>query len=83
MHLFRGRLKLVVTNVRNFQLEYVDDFATKDELIDANMASAHIPFFLDGRPFASYRCATPDLMYTVVNNQSFALPVLLTTAYYD
>ncbi|BDA50930.1 probable 1-acylglycerol-3-phosphate O-acyltransferase Pnpla3 [Coccomyxa sp. Obi] len=51
----RGRLKLVVTNVRTFQLEYVDDFATKEELIDANMASAHIPFFLDGRPFASYR----------------------------
>ena len=51
----RGRLKLVVTDVRNFQLAYIDDFATKAELIDANMASAHIPFFLDWRPFATYR----------------------------
>ncbi|EIE27184.1 hypothetical protein COCSUDRAFT_45766 [Coccomyxa subellipsoidea C-169] len=51
----RGRLKLVVTDIRGFQLAYIDDFATKDEVIDANLASAHIPFFLDGRPFASFR----------------------------
>lgn len=50
-------MKLVVTDIRGFQLAYVDDFATKDELIDANLASAHIPFFLDGRPFASFRYA--------------------------
>lgn len=57
VYLCRGRLKLVVTDVRSLQLSYIDDFATKEELIDANLASAHIPFFLDGRPFASYRCA--------------------------
>ena len=30
--------------------EYVEEFATKADLIDACMASAHIPFFLDGKP---------------------------------
>lgn len=53
----RGRLKLVVTRVKSLQLAYLDDWETKAELIDANMASAHIPFFLDWRPFATYRCA--------------------------
>jgi len=33
---------------------YVDDFATKAELIDACMASAHIPFFLNGMPGNSF-----------------------------
>lgn len=28
----------------------MDDFSTKEELIDACMASAHIPFFLNGMP---------------------------------
>ena len=53
----RGRLKLVVTSLRSLQLVYIDDWATKEELIDANMASAHIPFFLDWKPFAMYRRA--------------------------
>ena len=52
----RGRLKVVVTKIPSFQLTYIDDFATKDELIDACMASAHIPFFLDWRATAKYRC---------------------------
>ena len=53
--LSRGRLKVVVTKVPSFKLTYIDDYATKEELIDACMASAHIPFFLDWRPTASYR----------------------------
>lgn len=51
----RGRLKIAVRDVHTFKLVLIDDFATKSELIDANMASAHIPFFLDWRPFAVYR----------------------------
>ena len=53
--LSRGQLKVVVTKVPSFRLTYIDDYATKEELIDACMASAHIPFFLDWRPTASYR----------------------------
>ena len=45
-----------MTKVPSFQLSYIDDFASKEELIDACMASAHIPFFLDWRPTATYRC---------------------------
>ena len=51
----RDRLKLIVTDIGSRQLAYLDDFKTKEELIDANMASAHIPFFLDWKPFAMYR----------------------------
>lgn len=51
----RGRLKIAVRDMHSFKLVLIDDFATKSELIDANMASAHIPFFLDWRPFAVYR----------------------------
>lgn len=47
----------MVTKVPSFQLVYIDEFATKDELIDACMASGHIPFFLDWKATATYRCA--------------------------
>jgi hypothetical protein len=53
-----GRLKLVVTPLRPLSLfapATVDCFTTKEELVDACLASAHVPFFLDGRPSASYR----------------------------
>ena len=39
--------------VPRFRLQYLETFDTKEELIDACMASAHIPFFLDGRPGSS------------------------------
>jgi hypothetical protein len=52
-----GRLSLVVTAVPSLRLRSLDCFATKDELVDACLASAHVPFFLDGRPFATYKRA--------------------------
>jgi hypothetical protein len=33
----------------------VNRFDSKEDLIEAVMASAHIPFFLDGRPFLQYK----------------------------
>lgn len=33
----------------------VQDFASKEDLLDACMASAHVPMVLDGRPFTSVR----------------------------
>ena len=50
--------------MHSFKLVLIEDFATKSELIDANMASAHIPFFLDWRPFAVYRY---HLAFTVIS----------------
>jgi hypothetical protein len=47
----------------------VAQFDSKDDLIEAVMASAHVPFFLDGRPFLKYReklCwdgSFPDFFY--------------------
>lgn len=50
-----GRLKLVVTSVPSLQLRALDCFQTRGELIDACLASAHVPFFLDGRGAARFR----------------------------
>ncbi|KAK9859302.1 hypothetical protein WJX84_000662 [Apatococcus fuscideae] len=51
----RGRLQLIVTNVPSFRQAYISEYASKDDLIQANMASVHIPFFLDLRPCKWYR----------------------------
>lgn len=52
----RGRLRLVVTDVLSRRQLYLDDFTDRKDLINANMASIHIPFFLDYKPFSFYRC---------------------------
>ncbi|KAK9837125.1 hypothetical protein WJX81_004755 [Elliptochloris bilobata] len=53
--LCRGRLKLVVTDTRDWRQTYLDCWTSRDELIDACMATAHVPFFLDLRLSAAYR----------------------------
>ncbi|EFN59130.1 hypothetical protein CHLNCDRAFT_137944 [Chlorella variabilis] len=50
-----GRVRLVVTEVPSLKLRYLQDFESKQDLIDANMASAFIPFFLDGKATCPYR----------------------------
>lgn len=48
----------------------VNRFDSKEDLIEAVMASAHVPFFLDGRPYLQYReqaCwdgSFPDFFYS-------------------
>ena len=37
----------------SFKQIYLEDFASRDDLLDAALASAHIPFLLDWRPAAS------------------------------
>ena len=52
----RGRLMLIVTDVRSrFKQVALHEFADNKELIEANMASVHVPFFLDFKPFSWYR----------------------------
>jgi len=51
----RGRVRIVVTKTPSLQLQYLDDFASREDLIDAAMASVHIPFFLDGRATCTYK----------------------------
>lgn len=53
--LCQGKLKLVVTQIPSFEIAYVEDFTSKPDLIEACLASAHVPFFLDGRATCNYR----------------------------
>lgn len=61
----RGRLKLVVTDTRDWRQTYLDCWTTREELIDACMATAHVPFFLDLRLSAPYRRASSALCVCV------------------
>ena len=49
------RLRLVLTQLPSIKPVAVQDFASRQELIDATMASVHVPFFLDGRPAVRFR----------------------------
>lgn len=51
----RGRVRLVVTEVPSLRLRYLEDFESKEDLIDACMTTVHIPFFLDGNASRTYR----------------------------
>lgn len=51
----QGRVRIVVTESPTLRLRYLDDFESKEDLIDCLMASVHIPFFLDGRAAFSYK----------------------------
>lgn len=45
----RDRVSIVVTTLPKLQLIAISDFKSKEDLININMASSHIPFFLDGK----------------------------------
>lgn len=51
----------MVTDTRDWRQTYLDCWTTRDELIDACMATAHVPFFLDLRLSAAYRRASSVL----------------------
>lgn len=53
--LCRDRVELIVTTLPSFQLKTFSDFESKADLIDVNMASVHVPFFLDWRAAAMCR----------------------------
>lgn len=50
-----SRVKVIATKLPRMNLEYLDDFQSRDDLINACMASVHIPFFLDGNGTYSYK----------------------------
>jgi hypothetical protein len=52
VQLCSGRVRLVVTEVPSFRQVYLDDFQSRDDLLDAALASSHIPFLLDWQPTA-------------------------------
>jgi len=50
-----GRVALVVTRLPGLQLEGFHRFRSKSDLVDATMASAHVPFFLDFKGWSTFR----------------------------
>ncbi|KAK9806776.1 hypothetical protein WJX72_002404 [[Myrmecia] bisecta] len=51
----RDRLRIIVTDVAERRQVYASDYASKADLIEAAMASVHVPVFLDFKPVASFR----------------------------
>lgn len=51
----QNRVHLIVTRVPSFRQQYLTDFTSRDDLLDAALASAHVPFLLDWSPIASAR----------------------------
>lgn len=50
-----SRVKVIATKFPRMQLQYLDDFQSREDLISACMASVHIPFFLDGNGTYTYK----------------------------
>jgi hypothetical protein len=58
------RLHIKVTYI-NGQSTFIDRFDSKDDLVDAILASQHIPFFLDLKPWGRFRgrrCLDADVL---------------------
>jgi len=49
-----NRLSLLVTEIPSFQKKNINSFKSKDDLIACNMASVHLPWFLDGKLTTSF-----------------------------
>ena len=50
-----GRVKIIATRMPRMKLCYLEEFQTRDDLIDSLLASVHIPFFLDGNGSFKYK----------------------------
>lgn len=56
-----GRVRLRLTAWPSFQPVFIQRFYSKQDVIDACLASGHLPFLLDGRLAATMRGALPQL----------------------
>lgn len=52
-----NKVNILVTRVPSFQKAKISQFESKRDLIKANMASVHIPFFLNGKITTDFRSA--------------------------
>lgn len=55
LEMVNDKLSLLVTEVPSFQNRKISQFQSKRDLIDANMASVHIPLFLNGKLTTNFR----------------------------
>jgi len=49
-----GRVKIAVTQMPWFRRRYITHFHTKSDVVEAAMASAHVPFVMDGKFATKY-----------------------------
>ena len=50
-----GRVRIIVTEAPSLRLRCISEFSTKGDVVNACMASVHVPFFLDGSPTFAVR----------------------------
>eukprot|EP01041_Mallomonas_annulata_P006810 gene6810-13796_t len=74
-----SNLQISVTPVSPFQRsELITEFKDRADLIDACLASCHIPFFLDGKPFTIFRdrpTIDGSFYYFVTKDRYTGLPI--------
>mmetsp|Transcript_2312 Transcript_2312/g.3358 ORF Transcript_2312/g.3358 Transcript_2312/m.3358 type:complete len:315 (-) Transcript_2312:181-1125(-) len=51
------RLSLLVTSIPSFRTDRISSFESKEDLVRCNMASVHLPWFLDGKLTSNFRQA--------------------------
>eukprot|EP00565_Helicotheca_tamesis_P001547 CAMPEP_0185735814 /NCGR_PEP_ID=MMETSP1171-20130828/26257_1 /TAXON_ID=374046 /ORGANISM="Helicotheca tamensis, Strain CCMP826" /LENGTH=324 /DNA_ID=CAMNT_0028406245 /DNA_START=121 /DNA_END=1095 /DNA_ORIENTATION=+ len=51
------RLSLLVTAIPSFRTDRISSFNSKEDLVKCNMASVHLPWFLDGKLTSNFRDA--------------------------
>ncbi|CAD7694798.1 unnamed protein product [Ostreobium quekettii] len=84
--LCRGNVEAVVTKLPFFELAAYSDFKSKEDLIDVNMASAHVPFLLDGQASTLCRgswCIDGSFQDFVTNSNSHLLTCGGNTVIFD
>jgi len=54
-HKCSGRVHIMMRECPSLQLRSVSDFSSLDDLISANLASVHVPLFIDGHLAARFR----------------------------
>ena len=57
LSMVNDKVSLLVTEIPSFQINKISRFQSKQDLIEANMASVHIPLFLNGKLTTKFRNA--------------------------
>lgn len=50
-----GQVEIVLTEVPAFKLVVISDFSSKKDVVEACLASAHVPFLMDGKLATAYK----------------------------
>lgn len=74
-----SKLQISVTPLLPFQKsELITNFRNREDLIDACMASCHVPFFLDTKPYVMYRdrpTVDGSFYYFLTKDRTTGLPI--------